>query len=76
MGSFDPTTFGFAPLKYLGSKFHGGKLSQNQSCVTGFDNLGFVLGTSASLFNQFFLRLEKNKIIPSFLKKIVAKRPF
>jgi lysophospholipase len=72
MGSFDPTTFGFAPLKYIGSKFDGGKLSQDQNCVTGFDNLGFVLGTSASLFNQFFLRLEKNKSIPSFLKKIVA----
>jgi lysophospholipase len=73
MGSFDPTTFGFAPLKYIGSKFDGGKLSADQNCVTGFDNLGFVLGTSASLFNQFFLRLEKNKGLPNFLKKIVAK---
>lgn len=73
MGSFDPTTFGFAPLKYIGSKFDGGKLSQDQNCVTGFDNFGFVLGTSASLFNQFFLRLEKNKSIPGFLKKIIAK---
>ncbi|KAG9201359.1 Lysophospholipase 1 [Epicoccum nigrum] len=73
MGSFDPTTFGFAPLKYIGSKFDSGKLAPDENCVTGFDNFGFVLGTSASLFNQFFLRLEKNKSLPNFLKKIVSK---
>lgn len=73
MGSFDPTTYGFAPLKYIGSKFDGGKLSHDENCVTGFDNLGFVLGTSASLFNQFFLRLEKNKNIPGLLKTLVSK---
>lgn len=73
MGSFDPTTFGFAPLKYIGSSFNGGNLSENFKCVTGFDNFGFVLGTSASLFNQFFLRLDKNKSLPGFLKKVVAK---
>jgi lysophospholipase len=72
MGSFDPTTFGFAPLKYIGSRFDGGKLAPDEYCVTGFDNFGFVLGTSASLFNQFFLRLDKNKTLPGFLKKIVS----
>ena len=71
MGSFDPTTFGFAPLKYIGSKFDGGNLAPDENCVTGFDNFGFVLGTSASLFNQFFLRLDKNKSLPGVLKKIV-----
>lgn len=73
MGSFNPTTYGFATLKYIGSKFEGGKLSPDEDCVTGFDNLGFVLGTSASLFNQFFLQLEKNKSIPGLLKKLDSK---
>ena len=73
MGSFDPTTFGFAPLKYIGSKFDGGNLAPDENCVTGFDNFGFVLGTSASLFNQFFLRLDKNKSLPGVLKKIVSR---
>ncbi|KAI8935178.1 hypothetical protein NX059_007771 [Plenodomus lindquistii] len=55
MGSFDPTTFGFAPLRYLGSNFTGGQLPQSQGCVAGFDNLGFIMGTSSSLFNQAFI---------------------
>jgi lysophospholipase len=50
MGSWDPTLFGMAPLKYVGSKFQQGKIADNQ-CVTGFDNAAFVMGTSSSLFN-------------------------
>jgi lysophospholipase len=57
MGSWDPTTYGFAPLRYLGSKFKGGVLPASESCVRGFDNAGYVMGTSSSLFNQFLLRI-------------------
>jgi lysophospholipase len=57
MGSFDPTIYGFAPTKYLGSNFSNGELPQGQNCVAGFDNLGFIMGTSSSLFNQIFLSL-------------------
>ena len=42
---------------YLGSNFSAGKLQQNALCVRGFDNAGFVMGTSSSLFNQGFLVL-------------------
>ncbi|KAL6158705.1 Lysophospholipase 1 [Exserohilum turcicum] len=73
MGSFDPTTFGFAPLKYLGSNFTAGRLPQNESCIAGFDNLGFVMGTSSSLFNQIFLRLDTFKNIPSIIKDLATK---
>ncbi|KAL5353023.1 Lysophospholipase 1 [Pseudogymnoascus australis] len=55
MGSWDPTTYGFAPTRYLGSKFDGGILPTSASCVRGFDNAGYVFGTSSTLFNQFLL---------------------
>jgi lysophospholipase len=67
MGSFDPTTYGFVPLKYIGSNFSGGELPQDQGCVAGFDNLGFVMGTSSSLFNQIFLNLGAFKNVPDIL---------
>jgi lysophospholipase len=72
MGSFDPTTYGFAPTKYLGSNFSNGELPQNQNCIAGFDNLGFVMGTSSSLFNQIFLSLNTMTGIPDILKSAIS----
>ncbi|KAJ6138229.1 lysophospholipase phospholipase B plb1-Penicillium chrysogenum [Penicillium samsonianum] len=66
-GTFDPTIFGFVPLKYLGSKFEGGSLPSNESCISGFDNAGFVIGTSSTLFNQFLLQINTTSL-PSFVK--------
>lgn len=72
MGSFDPTTYGFAPLKYIGSNFSQGELAQDQGCVAGFDNLGFVMGTSSSLFNQIFLSLGPSSGLPDFLLNTIS----
>ncbi|KAL4993256.1 lysophospholipase catalytic domain-containing protein [Aspergillus recurvatus] len=65
-GTFDPAIYAFAPLEYLGSDFRS-----NGSCVRGFDNAGFVMGTSSSLFNQGLLRLNRTSI-PESLKKALA----
>ena len=65
-GSWDPTTYGFAPLEYLGSNFSGGVLPDNEQCVRGFDNAGFVMGTSSSLFNQFLLQINNTNIASVF----------
>lgn len=46
MGSFDPTLYGFAPTKYLGSNFSAGTIPQDGSCVEGFDNAGYMMGRS------------------------------
>lgn len=51
MGSDDPNTYAFAPLKYVGTNFTGGSPRNEDRCVTGYDNVGFVFGTSSSLFN-------------------------
>lgn len=59
-GSFDPTVYGFVPLKYLGSDFKDGVVPDNGSCVRGFDNAGFVIGSSATLFNEAITELGSN----------------
>lgn len=70
MGTFDPTIFGFAPLQYLGSNFSNGVLPGDEKCVRGFDNAGYVMGTSSSLFNQFLLQLDTVDI-PNAAKSFV-----
>lgn len=71
MGSFDPSISGFIPLKYAGTEFDSGKIVNNEQCVRGFDNIGFVMGTSSSLFNQIVLRLKNNadKYVPKDIPK-------
>jgi lysophospholipase len=50
-GSWDPNLFGFVPTRYTGSRFESGSLQNNAPCVNGFDNAGFVMATSSTLFN-------------------------
>jgi lysophospholipase len=67
MGSWDPTVYGFAPTKYLASNFSGGVVPQSGSCVAGFDQIGYVMGTSSTLFNQFLLQNLTELNMPSFV---------
>ncbi|KAA8641294.1 Lysophospholipase 1 [Aspergillus tanneri] len=71
-GTWDPSVYGFAPLEFLGSRFEDGKLADDEKCVRGFDNAGFVMGTSSSLFNQGLLRLNKTDA-PDFVKDTMYK---
>lgn len=57
LGSSDNTVNGFMPLEWAGSNFTDGEIPENGECVRGFDNSGFVMGTSSSLFNQIVLQL-------------------
>jgi lysophospholipase len=61
MGSHDPTVYGFAPMKYLGTNFTAGAPNDNDKCVTGFDACSFVMGTSSSLFNQGLLLVNSSE---------------
>ena len=54
IGSPDPTLYAYAPLQYVGTNFTAGVPTSDQ-CVTGFDNVGYVMGTSSSLFNQILI---------------------
>lgn len=71
-GTWDPTTYGFVPLEYLGSNFSGGILAEEEDCVRGFDNVGYVMGTSSSLFNQFLLQTNESSI-PQLAKTFVTR---
>jgi len=67
MGSWDPTVYGFAPTKYLASNFSGGSVPSSGHCVAGFDQIGYVMGTSSTLFNQFLLQNLTELNVPSFV---------
>lgn len=67
IGSFDPTLFGFAPTKYVGSNFSNGAVPDDGHCVRGFDQYGFIMGTSSSLFNQVLLQNLSDSSLPDVI---------
>ncbi|KAL2178790.1 lysophospholipase catalytic domain-containing protein [Thermothelomyces heterothallicus CBS 202.75] len=68
MGSWDPTTFGFAPIRYLASNFSAGVVPRDGNCVRGFDSISYIFGTSSSLFNAFLLQnITSVDGVPDFL---------
>ncbi|CCE64873.1 hypothetical protein TPHA_0J00500 [Tetrapisispora phaffii CBS 4417] len=69
MGSWDPTLNAFTDVKYLGTNVTNGTPVVEGQCIEGFDNTGFIMGTSSSLFNQFLLQINSTSI-PSFLKSL------
>lgn len=73
-GSYDPSIGGFAPLEYVGSNFTDGKVPKDGECVRGFDNAGFVLGTSSSLFNQIskYLKDDTNNYVPEDVPNFIT----
>ncbi len=64
-------------MQYLGTNFTNGEIPDRGECTIGFDNAGFVMGTSSSLFNQFILQINDAngpaKDVPSVLKDAVSK---
>lgn len=76
LGSWDSYLQSFTDIKWLGTKLLDG-IVQDSSCTLGFDNAGFVMGTSSSLFNKYLfslLPLLKNPsgIIASLLNKFLT----
>ena len=69
LGSWDPTTYAFAPLRYIGSNFSEGSIPSDQQCIRGFDQAGFIMGTSSTLFNEALLTLNSTAL-PTFIKNI------
>ena len=51
MGSWDPSLSAMVNLTYVGTHLSNGKPDNDTACVNGFDEAGFVIGTSSSLFN-------------------------
>lgn len=51
-GSWDSDISAFTPTEYLGTSLSNGQPTKAGDCVVNYDNLGYVLGTSSSLFNE------------------------
>lgn len=51
-GSWDSDVSAFTPTIYLGSSLLNGKPVVPDVCVKNYDNLGYILGTSSTLFNE------------------------
>ncbi|OAR01865.1 hypothetical protein LLEC1_01791 [Akanthomyces lecanii] len=79
LGSSDPTLSGWIPLRYVGTSFNAGDVTDQDSCVTGFDNAGFVMGTTSSVYTQSISYLKDNNKkylpgdVPDFAIKTAAK---
>lgn len=73
MGSYDPGTAAFAPLKFIGSNFTDGTIDREGECIAGFDNAGFVMGTSSSLFNQALLQITDTSGVPDILTNAINR---
>ncbi|EGW30428.1 phospholipase B1 [Spathaspora passalidarum NRRL Y-27907] len=69
VGSWDPTLKSFVQTKYMGTALDGGK--PTGKCYNGYDNAGFFMGTSSSLFNEALLSLSSSGL-PSFLTKLIS----
>ncbi|WVR05725.1 hypothetical protein IAU60_002749 [Kwoniella sp. DSM 27419] len=54
-GSVRKSAGAFTSLEYLGSDLNNGQT--NGTCYKGFDQLSFVMGTSATLFNGLLLQI-------------------
>lgn len=75
LGSWDPSVYQFTNIKYLGTTTDDG-VASNGTCWGGFDNAGFVMGTSSSLFNQFILQINSSSVsstITSIVLTILGK---
>lgn len=71
MGSWDPSLYSFSDVKYLGTQVQNGK-PVNGTCIGGFDNAGFIMGTSSSLFNQFVLQINTTSLSTA-VKSIITE---
>lgn len=75
LGSWDPSLKSFSDIQYLGSSVNNGNPNNTDICVNNFDNAGFIMGTSSSLFNQILLQLDNysiNSIIKMILEKVLT----
>lgn len=52
MGSFDPPLSAFTPTKFLGT-------TNASQCITGFDQISFIAGTSSDDYNMFNTSVRK-----------------
>lgn len=75
-GSDEKTVGGFTDVQYVGTRMDNGKPEGDNDCIVGFTNLGFVAGTSATLFNQGLVKVVQDNgdsLLKTAIEKILSK---
>lgn len=75
-GSYDATLHAFAKLKYLGTSMNNNQVQsragQSKQCVSGYDSITFITGTTASIFDKvIWTLLESNNILVNALGSVL-----
>ncbi|SCW01515.1 LAFE_0E01354g1_1 [Lachancea fermentati] len=70
MGSWDYSLRAFTDVEYLGTNVTNGTPTTSGQCIAGYDNTGFLIATSSTLFNQFLLQLNSSGL-SSFLQDML-----
>jgi lysophospholipase len=75
-GSYGSDVAAFVPIDILGTNLLNGVSAQdNSQCTYGFDNFGWVVGTSSTLFNELFNMLitsDGDSVIKDALESILG----
>ncbi|GMG55859.1 unnamed protein product [Ambrosiozyma monospora] len=71
LGSWDPSLYAFADLKYIGTNVTNGFPNNDGKCIAGLDNTGFIFGTSSTLFNEGLLELNTTSL-PSVVQDLIS----
>lgn len=73
-GSWDEQVYSFTPTRYLGSSLSNGMPIDGSTCVTGYDNVAFTMGTSSSLFNAALTQISgtSSSILTTVLKTFLT----
>ncbi|POS83247.1 hypothetical protein EPUL_004836 [Erysiphe pulchra] len=72
LGTWDTEISGFVPMEYLGSDFTAGAIPPKGSCVKGFDQVGFLIGTTSTLFEKA-INVAANLKTLSFIRQRILK---
>ncbi|GAA6035969.1 hypothetical protein JCM8097_005191 [Rhodosporidiobolus ruineniae] len=72
-GSFDPSLAARIPTEYMGTFLNNGAPSNSSACVNYFDNAGFVIGSSASLFNAIEEEGFTSELLTSLVNYLVSE---
>ncbi|KZO93396.1 FabD/lysophospholipase-like protein [Calocera viscosa TUFC12733] len=71
-GAWQGDRIGFTPTKYLGTILAGGSPVNTSTCVTGFDNAGFILASASNAWNLWYLNDISNGTEGNFAKRSLS----
>ncbi|POS83805.1 hypothetical protein EPUL_005795, partial [Erysiphe pulchra] len=74
VGTWDTEISGFVPMEYLGSDFTAGAIPPKGSCVKGFDQVGFLIGTTSTLVIQMMNKTTNSRTL-SLIRKRQLRSP-